>query len=135
MGRSTRAAVHLGGSGGRRPPRAARAGGCGPRWDDPARARSRCERVDGELARATELMAAAPDEARALLEGFAVALPTPPPDDPFSAAYREWTWELYRRISGRPAYDTVARGLSFRPGGRPGAAVPLPERLARPRRP
>ena len=42
-----------------------------------------------------------------------MALPTAPPDDPFSAAYREWTWELYRRISGRAAYDTAHEASPF----------------------
>ncbi len=78
--------------------------------------------MDGELARATELMAAAPDKARALLEGLALALPTAPPADPFSAAYREWTWDLYRRISGRAGYDTAHESSPF----------DLPAALARP---
>ena len=92
------------------------------------------ERLDEELTRATELMSAAPDEARTLLEGFEVVLPTPPPDDPFSAAYRDWTWELYHRISGRAAYDTVHEIVPVRPAGRPGPAVPLPVRVAHARR-
>ncbi|MGO9854096.1 MAG: class I SAM-dependent methyltransferase [Acidimicrobiales bacterium] len=111
-GRTTRAAVHLGGRAVDALPAPLRGrlraalGRPGPRqvaW----------ERLDGELARATELMAAAPDEARALLEGCALALPTAPPDDPFSAAYREWSWDLYRRISGRPAYDTAHESSPF----------------------
>ena len=71
------------------------------------------ERLDAELARATELMGASPDEARTLLEGFEVALPAPPPHDPFSAAYRDWTWDLYHRISGRAAYDTTHETSPF----------------------
>ena len=51
-----------------------------------------------------------------------LALPTPPPDDPFSEAYRAWTWELYRRISGRAGYDTANEALPF----------DLPAALARP---
>lgn len=62
--------------------------------------------LDAVLAHATALMGPAPDEARALLDGIVVALPTRPPEDPFSQAYREWTWDLYRCISGRAGYDT-----------------------------
>ena len=71
------------------------------------------ERLDAELARATELMGTSPDEARSLLEGFEVVLPAPPPHDPFSADYRDWTWDLYHRISGRAAYDTTHETSPF----------------------
>jgi SAM-dependent methyltransferase len=64
------------------------------------------EEIDAELDRATALMAEAPDAARAVLDSFVVTLPEAPPDDPFSDAYREWTWGLYRRISGRACYET-----------------------------
>jgi SAM-dependent methyltransferase len=78
----------------------------GPRvvgWDE----------LDAELERATALMAGAPDEARALLDSMVVAPPAPPPGDPFSEAYRQWTWDLYRRISGRPEYDTSHEASPF----------------------
>ena len=65
------------------------------------------------LARATALMGPTPDEARALLDGITLALPGAPPEDPFSDAYREWTWELYRTISGRAAYDTAHEASPF----------------------
>jgi len=42
-----------------------------------------------------------------------LTLPTQPPDDPFSAAYREWTWDLYRTISGRAGYDTQHEASPF----------------------
>jgi hypothetical protein len=71
------------------------------------------EELDAVLARATTLMGPAPDEARALLDGIVLALPTAPPEDPFSDAYREWTWELYRTISGRAAYDTTHEASPF----------------------
>jgi SAM-dependent methyltransferase len=71
------------------------------------------DELDAVLDRATALMAAAPDEARALLEGIVLELPTAPPDDPFSAAYREWTWDLYRCISGRAGYDTTHEASPF----------------------
>ena len=71
------------------------------------------DELDAVLDRATALMGPAPDEARALLDGIVLALPTAPPDDPFSDAYREWTWELYRTISGRAAYDTAHEASPF----------------------
>ncbi len=69
--------------------------------------------LDGELARATELMATNPDDAHALLGSLVLAMPAAPPNDPFSDAYREWTWDLYRRISGRDAYDTAHESSPF----------------------
>ncbi|HXN61175.1 MAG TPA: hypothetical protein VN886_12060, partial [Acidimicrobiales bacterium] len=69
--------------------------------------------LDGELARATALMATKPDEAHALLGSLVLATPAAPPDDPFSDAYREWTWDLYRRISGREGYDTAHESSPF----------------------
>jgi SAM-dependent methyltransferase len=69
--------------------------------------------LDAELAGATELMGASPERAQALLGGFVVALPSPPPADSFSDAYREWTWDLYRRISGRDRYDTSHESSPF----------------------
>ena len=49
----------------------------------------------------------------ALLDGIVVALPTGPPEDPFSEVYREWTWDLYRCISGRAGYDTAHEASPF----------------------
>jgi SAM-dependent methyltransferase len=69
--------------------------------------------LDELLAQATALMAPAPDEARALLDGIVLALPTGPPEDPFSEAYQEWTWDLYRCISGRAGYDTAHEASPF----------------------
>jgi SAM-dependent methyltransferase len=71
------------------------------------------DELDTVLDRATALMAPAPDEARALLEGIVLELPTAPPVDPFSDAYREWTWDLYRAISGRAGYDTAHEASPF----------------------
>ncbi len=112
MGRSRRALVHLGGRAVDALPshlrRRLRAllGRPGPR-------RIALGDLDTQLARATALMSTQPDQARALLDGFVVALPTGPPDDPFSEAYRDWTWDLYRRISGRAAYDTTNETSPF----------------------
>jgi SAM-dependent methyltransferase len=69
--------------------------------------------LDGELARATALMATDPDEAHAGLGSLVLTMPVAPPDDPFSDAYREWTWDLYRRISGREGYDTAHESSPF----------------------
>ena len=69
--------------------------------------------LDAELERATALMGTSPERAQALLGEFVVALPAPPPPDPFSDAYRTWTWDLYRRISGRDAYDTAHEASPF----------------------
>ena len=129
MGRSSRTLVHIGGRavdalprGLRRRVRAA-LGRPGPRpvaFDD----------LDAELARATALMGSDADGARALLDGFVLALPTPPPEDPFSEAYREWTWGLYRRISGRAGYDTANEASPFDLPAALAPPVPLSERFA-----
>lgn len=69
--------------------------------------------LDTELAGATALMGTSPEQAQALLGGLVVTLPAPPPADPFSDAYRTWTWDLYRRISGREGYDTAHEASPF----------------------
>ena len=71
------------------------------------------DELDAELARAGALMATAPDEAHAVLGSFVLALPLSPPKDPFSVPYGEWTWDLYRRISGRDSYDTAHEASPF----------------------
>jgi len=71
------------------------------------------DELDAELARATELMGRAPDEAHAHLASFVLTLPSDPPADPFSVQYRDWTWALYRRISGRDSYDTSHESSPF----------------------
>ena len=71
------------------------------------------DELDAELARATALMGSAPDDARALLDGIVLALPSAPPADPFSVAYSEWAWDLYRTVSGRAGYDTDHEASPF----------------------
>lgn len=61
--------------------------------------------LDAELARAAELFSESEDAARIHLASFELAPPAGQPDDPFSPAYEAWTWELYKAISGRPAYS------------------------------
>ncbi len=58
-------------------------------------------------------MGTSPEQAQALLAEIVVTLPTVPPPDPFSDAYREWTWDVYRRISGRAGYDTAHEASPF----------------------
>lgn len=60
--------------------------------------------LDEELARAAQLFASSEDEARSLLQSLQLALPSDRPSDPFSEAYREWTWMLYRMISRHSEY-------------------------------
>lgn len=67
------------------------------------------DRLDAELSVAAELFATSEDHARAFLDGLVLAPPAGPgggrhPEDPFSDAYRAWTWSLYRAISGRAGY-------------------------------
>ena len=69
--------------------------------------------LDAELSRATALMVTSPERAQALLGEFVVAPPASPPPDPFSDPYRQWTWDLYRRISGRETYETAHEASPF----------------------
>lgn len=62
------------------------------------------DRLDAELAVAAELFAISEDRARAFLDGLVLSPPGGHPEDPFSDAYRAWTWSLYRDISGRSGY-------------------------------
>jgi SAM-dependent methyltransferase len=79
----------------------------------PGRREIEFDTLDAELAGATELMGTSPERAQALLAGLVVALEVPPPPDPFSDAYRAWTWDLYRRVSGREGYDTAHEASPF----------------------
>jgi SAM-dependent methyltransferase len=73
------------------------------------------EDLDAELAEAARLFSVSEDQARAFLDNFEVALPLDAPTDPFSTAYREWTWDLYRRISGRASYELDNEASPFDP--------------------
>jgi SAM-dependent methyltransferase len=63
------------------------------------------ESLDAELAVAADLFGRSEDRARAFLDRLVLVPPAGAPDDPFSAAYREWTWSVYRGISGRSDYS------------------------------
>ena len=59
------------------------------------------------------LFAKSEDEARDYLAHLELQVPDDQPDDPFSAAYREWTWRLYRGISGRADYSPANEDSPF----------------------
>ena len=61
--------------------------------------------LDDRLEQARQLFATSEDAARTYLDSFELAPPAERPDDPFSSAYGDWVWDLYRRISGRPTYS------------------------------
>ncbi len=69
--------------------------------------------LDAELEEAARLFLVSEDQARRFLDGFYVSLPVDCPSDPFSDAYREWTWNLYRRVSGRATYTTDNEASPF----------------------
>jgi SAM-dependent methyltransferase len=71
------------------------------------------DELDVEFATVSALFATAPDEARLHLERMAVATPPGIPTNPFSEGYAEWTWNLYRRISGRDHYTSDNEGSPF----------------------
>jgi SAM-dependent methyltransferase len=71
------------------------------------------ETLDDELAEAARLFTVSEDAARAFLDGFRVAPPGDAPSDPFSPGYLEWTWALYRGVSGRPSYSTDNEASPF----------------------
>ena len=69
--------------------------------------------LDDVLGPVTARMGSAPDDARAVLDGIVLALPSPPPADPFSEAHREWAWSVYRAVSGRNCYETDNEASPF----------------------
>lgn len=71
------------------------------------------DELDRELEVAARLFSSDQDRARRLLEGFELDLPGERPDDPFSKQYVEWTWDLYRLISGRAKYTTANEASPF----------------------
>jgi SAM-dependent methyltransferase len=64
------------------------------------------EALDAELAEAARLFDTSEDAARLFLRGFSLVPPSGQPADPFSPAYRDWVFSLYRAVSGRPEYST-----------------------------
>jgi len=69
------------------------------------------DRLDHELEQAGALFGTSEDDARRFLASIELEVPGDVPVDPFSDAYRAWTWELYHAISGRSTY-TVANEAS-----------------------
>jgi|HubBroStandDraft_1064217.scaffolds.fasta_scaffold16703_2 SAM-dependent methyltransferase len=72
----------------------------------PATRTVQLEALDGELEEASRLFETSEDEARRFLRGFSLAPPKDRPTDPFSAAYRDWVFALYRSVSSRSEYTT-----------------------------
>jgi SAM-dependent methyltransferase len=62
--------------------------------------------LDAELSQAARFFEVSEDEARSFLRGFVLEPPRDQPADPFSPAYRDWVFGLYRSVSGRAAYST-----------------------------
>jgi hypothetical protein len=71
------------------------------------------EELDSQLEQAAELFSVSEDAARQFLRGFAMAPPLGRPDDPFSDAYRDWVWDLYHAVSGRPDYSIANEASPF----------------------
>jgi len=69
--------------------------------------------LDAELEEAARLFASSEDGARRFLRGFALALPSDQPSDPFSRAYRDWVFALYATVSGRRDYSTANEHSPF----------------------
>jgi 2-polyprenyl-3-methyl-5-hydroxy-6-metoxy-1,4-benzoquinol methylase len=69
--------------------------------------------LEAELSVAAALFSTSADDARRHLEGMVLAAPGDAPPDPFSTAYAEWTWDQYRRISGRAGYSADSEGSPF----------------------
>src|SRR5271167_4689267 len=63
--------------------------------------------LEAELSHAAQLFSSKEDDARSFLQGFQLELPGNRPPDPFSIAYRDWTWSLYHAISGRSEYSVA----------------------------
>jgi len=71
------------------------------------------EGLDAEMQRADQLFSVSEDEARAFVQGFELEVPSDWPADPFSRHYRDWTWGLYRQISGRADYSISNEASPF----------------------
>jgi ubiquinone/menaquinone biosynthesis C-methylase UbiE len=71
------------------------------------------DELDSQLEEAATLFAVSEDAARNFLRGFHMAPPPGRPEDPFSDAYREWVWALYRDVSGRPDYSLANEASPF----------------------
>lgn len=71
------------------------------------------DQLDAEILRAERAFRVSEDEGRRALTRFCLAPPRDLPRDPDSGAYREAQMELYRRISGRPAYTLENEHSTF----------------------
>jgi hypothetical protein len=69
--------------------------------------------LDAELEEAAKLFSVSEDAARAFLRGFRMAPPAQRPEDPFSDAYEDWVFALYREVSGRADYSIANEASPF----------------------
>lgn len=70
--------------------------------------------LDAELSKVSALFATSEDQARDCLAYLELQIPADQPADPFSSEYRDWTWRLYREISGRSdKYSTANEDSPF----------------------
>jgi len=71
------------------------------------------DRLDHELEQAGALFRTSEDDARRFLASIELEVPGDVPADPFSDAYRAWTWELYHAVSGRSTYTVDNEASPF----------------------
>ena len=69
--------------------------------------------LDAELSKVAARFARSEDEGRDHLAYLELRIPADQPADPFSREYQEWTWRLYRGISGRADYSTANEDSPF----------------------
>jgi SAM-dependent methyltransferase len=70
--------------------------------------------LESELSNVAALFATSEDQARDYLAYLVLDVPDDQPADPFSREYQDWTWRLYRGISGRAAeYSTANEDSPF----------------------
>jgi len=69
--------------------------------------------LEAEMAIAARLFGESEDRAREHLAHIELVHPSGYPPDPLSAEYREWTWDLYRRVSGRGEYSLSNESSPF----------------------
>jgi SAM-dependent methyltransferase len=86
--------------------------------------------LDRELEIASQLFQESQEKALSYLARIRLAVPAGQPPDAFSPAYRDWTWEIYRRISGTSQY--VLANERSKLGSEDGNVPPYPYRTGSP---
>lgn len=69
--------------------------------------------LDARIARARELLDQSADAGAQFLASFRVEPPAGRPEDPYSPAYADWVWDLYRAIAGRDGYTVAYEASTF----------------------